>query len=637
MRYKYIDKYEYVSFDLFDTLIKRDVKNPKDVFKIVEILFNERNQNKISNFYNNRIIAEKKAREAQIDEINYDSIYDNLKENYSDKEIEILKELELEVELKVCNRNIEMYSFYQECLNKHKKIIITTDMYLTIDTIKKILEKNDYNNYYKIYLSSDLKKSKSSGEVFKYIKEDLNSNSIIHFGDNLYADIIKARLNKIKSIKVSTKYSKLNFLNKKVKDDKYLYLQHFMNSRLDNNNSYYYNMGYETLGPLLYGFATWLYQNADDKKVFFLSRDGFMMQKAFNIVTDKKVKSTYFYGSRRALNIPTLWKDDNLEEMLEKVYVRDKISVGKLFSKWGLVEKDYIDILKKHNVSISDIYTYQDLFNEKFKSIFNEIKPSIQKSSKKEYELLIKYIKQESFSNNIMLVDIGWYGSMQLSLSKILKDMNIESSIDGYYFGVNPLSKNYDKIKMHGFLFENKINYDNFIKLCGNTGIFESLFLAPHGSVEKYSENNKKIEPVLYEYEYENTIEDKKYREIQDGAIQFIKDYKESYLSKLLVIDNKLSFYNIEKLIIYPSLKDVKYFGDFKFLDDGISFLAKPKKMIEYLKRPRLLLDETLKCCWSIGLIKRMVKIKFCYYSLYKIAIGFFIKNKIKKENQKII
>ena len=637
MRYKYIDKYEYVSFDLFDTLIKRDVKNPKDVFKIVEILFNERNQNKISNFYNNRIIAEKKAREAQIDEINYDSIYDNLKENYSDKEIEILKELELEVELKVCNRNIEMYSFYQECLNKHKKIIITTDMYLTIDTIKKILEKNDYNNYYKIYLSSDLKKSKSSGEVFKYIKEDLNSNSIIHFGDNLYADIIKARLNKIKSIKVSTKYSKLNFLNKKVKDDKYLYLQHFMNSRLDNNNSYYYNMGYETLGPLLYGFSTWLYQNADNKKVFFLSRDGFVMQKAFNIVTDKKVKSTYFYGSRRALNIPTLWKDDNLEEMLEKVYVRDKISVGKLFSKWGLVEKDYIDILKKHNVSISDSYTYQDLFNEKFKSIFNEIKPLIQKSSKKEYELLIKYIKQESFSNNIMLVDIGWYGSMQLSLSKILKDMNIESSIDGYYFGVNPLSKNYDKIKMHGFLFENKINYDNFIKLCGNTGIFESLFLAPHGSVEKYSENNKKIEPVLYEYEYENTIEDKKYREIQDGAIQFIKDYKESYLSKLLVIDNKLSFYNIEKLIIYPSLKDVKYFGDFKFLDDGISFLAKPKKMIEYLKRPRLLLDETLKCCWSIGLIKRMVKIKFCYYSLYKIAIGFFIKNKIKKENQKII
>lgn len=634
MKCKYIDQYEYISFDLFDTLIKRDVKNPKDVFRIVEILFNERNKKPIIDFYKNRIIAEKNARLKLADAINYDDIYDNLKCCYSSQEIDILKKLELKVEEKVCNRNVEMYSFYQECINRNKKIIITTDMYLTLDTIKRILKKNGYNNYHKIYLSSDLKKSKSTGEVFRHIKEDLNSKSIIHFGDNWFADIIKARLNGIRSVKVSTKYDKLSFINKKIKDGKYLYLQHFIDSKIDKKNSYYYNMGYEALGPLLYGFSDWLYQNCDNKKIFFLSRDGFMMQKAFNMFTSDKVESTYFYGSRRALNMPTLWKDNDLKEMLEKVYIKDKITLYKLFSKWGLTEKDYNHILEKYSMSTSDNYTYQDLIsNQNFANAFNELKPIIHQSSKKEYEVLMKYIKQESFCGDIMLVDIGWYGSMQMSLSKILKDSGSNSYIEGYYFGVHPLSKNYDKIKMNGFLFENKTNYDNFIKLCGNTGIFESLFLAPHGSVQKYIDNGGKIEPVLYDYEYDGTVEDEKYREIQEGAIKFIEDYRDSYLSKILVIDNQLAFYNMEKLIIYPNLKDVNCFGDFKFLDDGIAYLAKPKRIIEYIKKPKLFMHEVLSCCWSIGLVKRMLKIKFCYYFLYKTAIGIFVRKKQKDSN----
>ena len=37
---KKINKYDYISFDIFDTLIKRKTKRPEEVFSIIEEKFN---------------------------------------------------------------------------------------------------------------------------------------------------------------------------------------------------------------------------------------------------------------------------------------------------------------------------------------------------------------------------------------------------------------------------------------------------------------------------------------------------------------------------------------------------------------------------------------------------------------------
>ena len=73
-----ITKYEYVSFDLYDTLIFRTVEVPQDVFRIIPILFNERNEEKINEreFYINRIYAERVARSnREKEDVNLDEIY----------------------------------------------------------------------------------------------------------------------------------------------------------------------------------------------------------------------------------------------------------------------------------------------------------------------------------------------------------------------------------------------------------------------------------------------------------------------------------------------------------------------------------------------------------------------------------
>ena len=47
--------FEYVSFDIFDTLLFRTVLSPEDVFDSVQYIYNNKHDNKIRNFKETRI------------------------------------------------------------------------------------------------------------------------------------------------------------------------------------------------------------------------------------------------------------------------------------------------------------------------------------------------------------------------------------------------------------------------------------------------------------------------------------------------------------------------------------------------------------------------------------------------------
>ena len=41
-KWKFISKYEVISFDIFDTLIKRNVYQPGNIFDCIEVLYSKR-------------------------------------------------------------------------------------------------------------------------------------------------------------------------------------------------------------------------------------------------------------------------------------------------------------------------------------------------------------------------------------------------------------------------------------------------------------------------------------------------------------------------------------------------------------------------------------------------------------------
>ena len=442
-------KYEYVSFDIFDTLIKRNVDSPTDVFSIVEILFNKRHSKKIQDFKGKRIEAERNARSKRLDiyrDITIDEIYKNIKIDLSREELLDLKKCELDVECLISNRNHELYGLYKRCL-KESKVIITTDMYLPHNTIKKILSNNGFDGYEKLYISSEQHKTKSSGALFDYIIKDLDVSpkKILHIGDNKKSDFW---------IPIKKGLSAKLYSNKKIKHHNECVTKNIINNLINNNilDNYYYNFGFKNLGPLLTGFCKWLNEESKKKdidKLFFLSRDGKIMKAAYDILFNGETH--YLYASRRSLIVPSLWKASNYNSMMN---IPKRIKLKYLLERIGINNIDQNE-LNAFDLVKEEEYDYDSLIvNEKFENFINSKISFIKDNSKREFNSFKSYINKENFNGKLAIVDIGWFGSMQKALIRMLNQ-----EIEGYYLGIHTRKKTQTN-NMHGFLFENNKNLD---------------------------------------------------------------------------------------------------------------------------------------------------------------------------------
>lgn len=220
---------KYVSFDIFDTLIKRPFYEPKDLFILLNKYFREYT-NGVSgmDFSKIRVYCENLAREQieseECQDVTLDEIYKTIEKQYGIEKdvIEKLKNKEIEYEIRFCDRRNTGYELYLLALAMGKKVIFTSDMYLSKEVIQKILEKNGYIDNEKLYLSSEIKLSKGRGDLFKYVLNNLqiNPEEMIHIGDNYWSDVTKPKelginaMHLPKAIDVAFNEEKVNCLSK---------------------------------------------------------------------------------------------------------------------------------------------------------------------------------------------------------------------------------------------------------------------------------------------------------------------------------------------------------------------------------------------------------------------------------------
>jgi predicted HAD superfamily hydrolase len=183
-----IDGFDIISFDVFDTLISRKVSNPTDIFSVVEKKIDKKG------FAKKRIIAERSARRKKSkdsEDVSLDDIYDE----FMDKDIEFLKQNEINEELNSCHRNKNGYRLYELACKKDKIIIAVSDMYLPSCIISRILFNAGYSNIKKLFVSSEYRSCKWTGHLFLSVLDELkiNNKKIIHIGDNYNADVIGAK------------------------------------------------------------------------------------------------------------------------------------------------------------------------------------------------------------------------------------------------------------------------------------------------------------------------------------------------------------------------------------------------------------------------------------------------------------
>ena len=125
------------SFDIFDTIIARDVEYPQDIFTIIE------NQYPLPHFRQFRMDAESLA------DGTYDGIYRQLQRllNMSDTETKALKQYEFATEL---NHTYLIRETYERVKDGD---ILVTDMYLPYDHIHQLLSNAGFQKKINLYVS----------------------------------------------------------------------------------------------------------------------------------------------------------------------------------------------------------------------------------------------------------------------------------------------------------------------------------------------------------------------------------------------------------------------------------------------------------------------------------------------------
>ena len=335
--YEEIKKHDIISFDIFDTLLIRPYVKPTDLFLHIEKLY------KIKGFHKNRIMAEKLARGKYIDyeEITLNQIYEEIDDKYKR-----FKEIEIELEERILTTHKENKEIYDYALSLGKKIIIVSDMYLPKEVIEKILIKNNYTNYYKLYLSSDLMLTKASANLYKYIINDLNvkPSTIMHLGDDYHSDFENARLYGIDAFFIEKIID--IFLKSNIRAEKLLHENEnnigvsimlglsafscFNKNDKNKENNYWRNFGFIYGGPSVFSYMNWVKKQIikeNIKEVLFVARDGYSLKKVFDIIKPEYIKTHYIYAPRIIYYLIALdFKYYNLGDSVKSVleYYKDK-------------------------------------------------------------------------------------------------------------------------------------------------------------------------------------------------------------------------------------------------------------------------------------------------------------------------
>lgn len=348
-------KYEYISFDIFDTLVQRPFYCPEDLFLLLDAEFEKHICANLS-FAMIRKIGEAQLRYSnqgtEIEDITIDEIYENIGKMFciDNNILNKIKNYEKRLEIFYARTRKSVRYFYQLAKNVGKKVIFVTDMYLDRETIEAILLKNGYTYYEKVYISSEYRRLKSSGNLYDCVLADLKiaAGKILHIGDDMEKDInipnkkgmatyhIPKALDRFghdgwrkgsKTCDALTKKLCGTFISyekiekslgyrcmiaqsaNKYFDNPY---RAFAGRSIFNQDAYF--IGYYLLGMYLIGLNQWIeatVTRGDYDTVYFMSRDGWMPMIAYNILREIKPdlpRAEYFYTSRQAV-LPAMLRD----------------------------------------------------------------------------------------------------------------------------------------------------------------------------------------------------------------------------------------------------------------------------------------------------------------------------------------
>ena len=555
-----------VSFDVFDTLVLRPFYYPTDLFRYLSDDFNRlAESNAYVDFSQLRTDAEKRCRKdlsaarSGEEDITLDDIYACLAEEYGlgAALAEKMKALELQAEKRFCYARKTAKELYSLAKYLGKKVVAVSDMYLPEQAVKEILQNCGYEPD-EVYVSSERKTGKWSGNLYKYVQKELAlpGGSILHIGDNFESDVTQAKKagwdaawlpkctdmleNNVPDLygggalqgfaKTSGAVDMMSartwpgwrcamaLAGNKLFDDP------FADVNKDSDfNADPYRIGYFALGPYLYAVTDWLLKEAAAKwakTVHFAARDGYIPMRAVQLFAEygrEVPKTDYAYFSRRAMALADIGKGTDLRSLsgklnLYKQSARSLCALFRPFLQEAYRGADDAALCRLLHCT-EGVFDKNFLSREEFDGRLTQIDALLDYAKLNDYRKKLGEHFKKTFAPGDLIFDIGYSGRVEAALRGLL----------GYPVNSLYIHTNGDiacsRERFFGFTIDTFYQHKPSI-----TGVVrEHVFMKLAPSAIGYEEKDGEMRPVFEEYRYDFAT-DWMTRTMQNAALSFVRD-----------------------------------------------------------------------------------------------------------------
>lgn len=340
--------------------------------------------------------------------------------------------------------------------------------------------------------------------------------------------------------------------------------------------------------PVIISFVKYVLTDAESKgikRLYFLSRDGYQMYLAAQKVKEiygSDIELKYLNVSRFSMRVPGYKLD--IDSAVESLCTGGiDVTAKRVVRRSGISDEECETVLKETGLyenrdrilNYREIIALKDLLKGS-----TTLKESMLRLSDEAYGPATSYLAQEGLlEGKSALVDSGWVGTQQEAILRLLKSINKDADLCGYYFGMYeyPEDVRRDKDardKYKTFYFSPKKGLRRKVRF--SNSLFEAVVTSDEGMTVGYKEENESYVPVKKEQVEDTGLlngdkaqakEDATNTEIVEINLRALK-----YLLEELEPDALTNLPDIKDTLgvfmSHPTEIELACYGDIEFSDD---------------------------------------------------------------------
>lgn len=571
-----LGKFRVLSLDVFDTALLRRVRQPVDVFLLLEGPVRRLLAHPGLPVADLRANAEKLARDRQRaasghGEVTIAGIYEAFCElaEADRKHVPGLVAIELEAEGRMLYGNPPLLAAARAAAGAGMRVVFASDMYLPGEFIRGQLRGAGYDAPDgALFVSGERGASKHAGDLYGQMVQALGvrPEEILHVGDNPQADVEKAREHGVSALHWRPALSPEDrpMIDQAAESREHGAPAHHdllsslcvgtvrrerfcpKKSSPGEEEDLWDRLGYEVGGPLYFLFLRWILEQTRAEgidRLYFLARDGYHLREACDILIERAglgTKTVYMAASRRLLNLPqfAVLDHDALQFLLT---ANPLLTVRHFLTRVGIDPEPLAGQIRRAGFLSADdmVTTHAGVYRSddaprKLRALFLSLEGEILRQAAHERGRLLAYFGQIGFTpvapGKFAAVDLGWQASSARALQTLLNLPGAGGErrrLRAFYFGTWRFAKPAVDAgcRLDSFFFHLDKPRTRAELVAESVELIELFFGAPHPTIVGLRAGaDGQMEPVYGESETSAPGMQQRLTRMRERAVDFVRD-----------------------------------------------------------------------------------------------------------------